>query len=1315
MTLRLPLLLALFISVLASPLAAQTLIHYWNFNNSASEAEQLTPSQSLTTGSGIEHIQGGISLIQITSNTAQGFDVANPNARNGDPAGTHLRFNDPIGGALRFNLPTTGFQQVVVKYATRRSGSGAGLQIIDFSTDGVSFDSLTSIEPANGDPTLQTIDFSGVPGVNDNANFALRIRFAQGPGGAVGNNRFDNFTLEGIGAGTDLVPPTVVFQPVNAAIDQPINLQPTLTFNEDVRLVSNTAITPADILNIIEWRLGSDSGIPIAFSGSINGRIITLAAGNTLQNNQTYYLALKAGSVEDTSNNVLSDLQSITFSTIPPQTVFQSGDMVPVAYRMNATGGEDEVALLTFVDILPGTKINLTDAKYTDNAQPQCAGGIQWTSPLNTILPSGSIIVIQNSAGTASVGTVAGSTFGLSSNGDQVIVYTGTADNPNYITALSSNAWLVANTACSGSNSKRPDALEDGVSSISLSTAPGNIAGNTVNGFYNGIQTGTIAELQAAILDPANWNGIGGGTPPQVWPAWNFPGPPAVVSSSVVNQNTLQVVYNRDMDVAATTNPANYTGIANLTNVSLSSNGALNDTATLSYSTPFTNGTSYLLEVSGVKDTEDRSLLGVYSYAFTYNTTVRFANRYTTATEDAGTVKVQMIVENPSQASFTVSYKGGVFSTANTADFDFSTEVVNIDGSSSSLIEIEVAISDDNVEEQDEYMVLSINNPTGITVDGADFYTIYIQDNDRLAPVADENITLNFVSRYTVDNPNGADGIAEITAYDPDSKRLFSISTALQQVDIIDFSNPANPTQVQTIGTAAYGPGLTSIAVRNGIVAISVTGPNNEQENGSVIFLNTDGVFQKQVTVGALPDMIAFTPDGNYVLTANEGQPNNAYNNDPEGTVSLIDISGGINNLTQANVQLIDFTAFNAQEAALIASGVRKLKASSTLAQDFEPEYITIAPDGKTAWVTLQENNAVAVLDLENKIFTSIVPLGTKDYNAFGNGLDLSDQNPSILIANWPLKGFFIPDAIANYEVNGMTYLVTANEGDEKEYAGLNERTTVGAVTLDPTAFPNGAMLKENHAMGRMRITNFSGDTDGDGDFDELYCVGARSFTIWNATTGALVFDSGDDFEKITAANPLTAPIFNADNGGNGFKGRSRAKGPEPEGVVIGRLNNRTFAFIVLERIGGVMVYDVTDPNNAIFTDYVNTRDNMTFAGDNGVEGILFIPAYNSPDGKNYIVTSNEVSGTVAVFEVGNVTVSNNEVAPKANVVVFPNPVSANGTVQFNGTYNADVFTLEGRLKTRVENAQNFQLNGWTPGTYVLVFDNGVVKKISVQ
>ncbi|NUO00805.1 MAG: esterase-like activity of phytase family protein, partial [Saprospiraceae bacterium] len=526
----------------------------------------------------------------------------------------------------------------------------------------------------------------------------------------------------------------------------------------------------------------------------------------------------------------------------------------------------------------------------------------------------------------------------------------------------------------------------------------------------------------------------------------------------------------------------------------------------------------------------------------------------------------------------------------------------------------------------------ALENLNGAVVTGNPFFTLYIRDNDRQAPSATKAVELEFVSRYTVANPNNAEGLAEIVAYDPGSKRLFTISTGLKAFDIVDFSNPSAPALIQQIDVSAYGGGITSIAVKNGVVAVCVPGISSEQENGSVVFFNTDGIFQNMVTVGALPDMITFTPDGQLVLTANEGQPNEAYTIDPEGSVSIIDLSGGIAGLTQDQVVTADFSAFNSQETELRAAGVRKLFVASTLAQDVEPEYITIAPDGSKAWVTLQENNAVAELDLTTKTFATIRPLGTKDHKAFGKGLDVSDQSGVIHIANYPLKGFYLPDAIGNYTVGNTTYLVTANEGDEKEYGPLNERSTVASLLLDSTAFPNAQVLKENHNLGRFRVSNLQGDTDGDGDFDELYCVGTRSFSVWNAATGTLIYDSGDDFERITAADPYTAPIFNADNEGNGFKGRSRAKGPEPEGLTIATIRDRTYAFVTLERIGGVMVYDITDPAGIAFVDYKNSRDNTTYAGDNGPEGILYIAPADSPDGNSYVITANELSGTLAIF-----------------------------------------------------------------------------------
>jgi hypothetical protein len=1298
----------LFLTTLT--LNAQVLVHYWNFNNSASEAELLAPSQSVVGGAAITHIQGGASEIQITSNINQGFEVTNPNARNGDESGTHLRFNNPIGGTLLISLPTTGFQQVVVRYATRRSGSGAGTQIIEYTTDGVLFDTLTTLDPVDGDPTLQTLDFSAISEVNDNTAFQIRITFTQGPGGTVGNNRFDNLTLDAIQAGADTTPPFVTFTPSNDAIDISPDVKPLVHFNEDIRLIDDSPIFDLTIPTYVKLHADSIDGAIVNITGSYENRTITINPTEPLENGRLYVLSLWPNFVEDTSDNAITSLQVATFRIIPTQTMFQPGDIVPVAYRMNASGGEDEVAFLTFVNILPGTKINMTDAKYTDNPQPQCPGGITWTSP-KTVLPSGSVFIVQNDAGSASVGTVTGSTFGLSSNGDQMIVYTGTADNPSYVTALSSNAWVMSpHMACGGSLSLIPSGLEDGTSAINLSTAPGNESGNTVNAYYNGIQTGADSTLRKAILDPAHWVGIGAGTPPQVWPDYNFPGPPSIVDARVLNQSAIQIVYNRDMDMASATDLANYTGIADLSQIQMTDNGALPDTVVLDYLTPFQNGSTHTLEIADVMDSEGRPLADVYTFTFDYITSIRFNNRFTSVSEDVGSVRVTLSLEFPSESSVEIVYRGGDFSTTDTQDFNFGGETYTFDGNSGSAVTLNLPIIDDSRPEQDEYLVLELVNNNDLTIDGSSFYTIYIRDNDNHAPHPTGDISLEFISRYTVDNPEGEEGLAEIVAFDPFSQRLFTISTALKQFDIVDFSIPTNPQPVKVVSTLEHGVGVTSIASRGGVVAVSVPGPNNEQENGSILFYNSDGDFQNKVTVGVLPDMITFAPDGQYLLTCDEGQPDDSYQNDPEGSISIIDLRDGVLNLDQNDVTTMYFTDYNPAEAALLEIGVRKLKASSTLSQDFEPEYLTVSKDSKTAWAILQENNAYVQINLENKTFEGIWALGTKDYSAVGNGLDLSDQGGFIHLSNWPLNGYYLPDAIANYSVGDVTYLVTANEGDEKEYGGLNERTTVGAVDLDPDAFPNADMLQENHNMGRFRITNLSGDRDGDGDFDELYCVGARSFSIWNAETGTLVFDSGDAFERITSQLPHTAPIFNADNGGNGFKNRSRAKGPEPEGVTITSLNDRYYAFITLERIGGVMVYDITDPFDPVFTDYINTRDNTQFAGDNGPEGVLYIP---HPNGDHYLVTANEISGTLAIFHINNVIVSDQPVTVTEEITIQPN-LTRGGMVHLSQPSAVAVYDLNGQLMLYQPHCTAFSTHRWPAGMYVVKPAQGSSQKLVV-
>ena len=881
---------------------------------------------------------------------------------------------------------------------------------------------------------------------------------------------------------------------------------------------------------------------------------------------------------------------------------------------------------------------------------------------------------------------------------------------------------------------------------------------------------------------------------------------------------------------------------------------------------------------------------------------------------------------------------------------------------------------------------------------------------------------------------------AEISAYDPTTKRLFVISGGTE-LQVLDLNNPSQPKLLQALDIKPYGSAANSVAISNGLVAVAVEG-SPRTSPGKVVFFDANGLFQATVDVGAVPDMLTFTPDGKKVLVANEAEPS-SYNQpdsvDPVGSVSIIDLTNGVAKATAATA---GFESFNAQKANLQAKGIRIFGPNATVAQDLEPEYITVTADGKTAYVTLQENNGLAVVDIATAKVTAILPLGLKDFskglptvtsydftdrpalgttaagqtiqlggfsglfyegkaangnlkfvtntdrgpngdpvdlnpdnpgserpfalpdfqpeiirfelnpttgqiqltqqiqlsradgtpitglpnlqngeqgaaytdeiavdldgnllendplgadtegivvapdgsfwlvdeyrpaiyhvgpdgklierfipegeatdsgefgtpalpavyaqrrsnrgfeavalegnklyafiqspidnpdsladttsrasrnlrvlefdistkqvtgeylyllddisasgtaktdkigdaaslgngkflvverddrstassnkliyeidlkgatninklasltagktieqlsvaelaaaklnpvskrlvtnaaaigytgvekleglavidantialindNDFGlagstiqngiieglsntpvklglirfnqsNGLDASDRDGTdgagaIKIQVQPLFGLYQPDAIASFSINGQTYLVTANEGDTRDYTGFNEELRVGsdAYKLDATSFPNATDLKKSANLGRLTATTASGDIDGDGDYDRIVVPGSRSFSIWDSS-GNLLFDSGDQLEQITAK--AVPALFNSNGAADTFDTRSDNKGPEPEGVVIGTVNNRIYAFIGLERTGGVMVFEVTNPSKPQFVEYVRTE------GDVSPEGLAFIPAAQSPNGQSLLVTSNEVSKTVAIF-----------------------------------------------------------------------------------
>jgi 2',3'-cyclic-nucleotide 2'-phosphodiesterase / 3'-nucleotidase / 5'-nucleotidase len=501
-------------------------------------------------------------------------------------------------------------------------------------------------------------------------------------------------------------------------------------------------------------------------------------------------------------------------------------------------------------------------------------------------------------------------------------------------------------------------------------------------------------------------------------------------------------------------------------------------------------------------------------------------------------------------------------------------------------------------------------------------------------------------------------GGAEIVAHDPLTQRLYVVNAQAASLDVLSIRNPAKPRKITTISLLPFGGVANSVAVHDGVVAVAVEA-TPKTAPGKVVFFDSRLRALSAVTVGALPDMVTFTHKGRYVLVANEGEPN-TYNDfgsstngpsiDPEGSVSIINMTGGAENLTQADVATAGFAGYNGQEAALRAAGIRIFGPNATAAQDFEPEYLAVSADDTTAWVTLQENNAIGVIDIASATVTSLIPLGLKDHSLIGNAFDASDRDgtsngPAINIANWPVKGMYLPDAITSFQIGTETFLVTANEGDARDWPGFREDVRLATRNLDTNIFPNHVALKANSRLGRLNVSSVDGDLDGDGDLDQIQSYGARSFTI-RTTSGAIVFDSGDDFEVITAALHMSGDvIFNPSHDNNTFDARSPSKGPEPEAVAVGRAFQHLWAFIGLERIGGIMVYDVSNPSAPRFVEYANNRDfsvtpslaNLGSVGDLGPEGLIFIDGGDSPTGEPLVVIGNEISGTTTIYQLNKV------------------------------------------------------------------------------
>ena len=519
-------------------------------------------------------------------------------------------------------------------------------------------------------------------------------------------------------------------------------------------------------------------------------------------------------------------------------------------------------------------------------------------------------------------------------------------------------------------------------------------------------------------------------------------------------------------------------------------------------------------------------------------------------------------------------------------------------------------------------------------------------------PVVDraEEATLSLAPIGSYDTGVFNESAAEIVAHHAASQRLLTVNANAGVIDVLDASDPANP---EKIGEVSGGEGTTinSVAVRPDGLAVAAVEPSDKTVPGELIFFDA-GAEQLsaeplgRVSVGSLPDMVTITADGTHALVANEGEPAPDYSVDPEGSISVVTLRDGIEPSSQNDVRTADFGAFNAQGA--LPEGVHifgQVGASTTVAQNLEPEYITVS--GDQAYVSLQENNAIAVVDIASATVERIFPLGYQDGTAVP--FDASNKDEGINLRTWPIKGIKQPDAVASYSTGGQTFIVTANEGDARDWDAYSEEARLedfGSDGIAPVCEGFAGLDEKDRAAmlapegaGRLNLTTAFGTNPEGTCYDELYSFGGRSFSII-AADGTSVFDSTDQFEQITAR--VIPEYFNSNHEEAKFDNRSDDKGPEPEGLTLGTIDGRTYAFIGFERVGGIMVYDITNPHHATYETYINNRDFGTNTGDLGPEGLTFIPASDSPNGRNLLAVGNEVSGSTTIYQVDSLTAPDN-------------------------------------------------------------------------
>lgn len=361
--------------------AQQKLMHYWHFNNFTSTASAAVDPATLVPYRA-DYTLFDTNLVKVSYITIPGTSAAyktywdvstgdTVNVKNGVIAGNCLRLRNPSDSMqLQFRVPSTLFKNITIKYEVQKSSASNGAANNGFSysvdsgvtwlTAGLSVPSYTVTNYSGGSPqwplTAASVTIND-PLAYNNPNLVFRIRFdGTGSTGTSGNNRLDNFSVEG---------DSIVYPTITSSVT---NLPPFITSKNQTSASQVVHISGVNLLDSLHIQAPSYFKIALTETGTYSSKLsLVPSSGTVSQDIYIQFTPTDTGTVYELLNisslNAIIKSVTLTGTTLPVPVITTSGSS---AFVFSNTQPNQ---LSTFSKITVSA-VNLTDTLWLQTKAP---------------------------------------------------------------------------------------------------------------------------------------------------------------------------------------------------------------------------------------------------------------------------------------------------------------------------------------------------------------------------------------------------------------------------------------------------------------------------------------------------------------------------------------------------------------------------------------------------------------------------------------------------------------------------------------------------------------------------------------------------------------------------------------------------------------------------------------------------------------------------------------------------------------------------------------------------------------------------------